>query len=118
MDPTKDVLIEFYAPWCGHCKSLEPKYNELASKLKGEPNIIIAKMDATANEGHPAFAVQGYPTIYFAPANNKLNPKKFTGEREVEGFLKYLKQEATVENNIDAVISGAPEKKKKKKQEL
>ena len=33
-DPEKDVLIEFYAPWCGHCKSLEPKYKELAEQVR------------------------------------------------------------------------------------
>ncbi|MCP9259867.1 Protein disulfide-isomerase [Dirofilaria immitis] len=59
MNVEKDVLIEFYAPWCGHCKALAPKYDELGQKLSGEPGVVIAKMDATANDVPPPFQVQG-----------------------------------------------------------
>lgn len=58
-DPTKDVLIEFYAPWCGHCKTLEPKFNELGEKFVGSKDIVIAKMDATANGVPQPYDVTG-----------------------------------------------------------
>ncbi|XP_041464470.1 protein disulfide-isomerase A3-like [Lytechinus variegatus] len=94
-DETKDVLIEFYAPWCGHCKSLEPKYNELGEKLSGDENIVIAKMDATANDVPQPYDVKGFPTLYWAPMNGKSSPKKYEGGREVDDFVKFINKEAT-----------------------
>ncbi|CAJ1055986.1 protein disulfide-isomerase A3 [Xyrichtys novacula] len=112
-DDSKDVLIEFYAPWCGHCKSLEPKYKELGEKLTNDPNIIIAKMDATANDVPSPYEVSGFPTIYFSPAGRKMSPKKYEGGREVNDFLSYLKREAT-----NPPVVQEESKKKKKKSEL
>jgi len=97
MDPTKDVLFEMYAPWCGHCKNLEPVYKELAEKLASNPNVVIAKMDATANDSpNGKYQAKGYPTIFYAPANNKDNPISYSGERTVKGFTDFLKEKATV----------------------
>lgn len=96
LDNKKDVLIELYAPWCGHCKNLEPIYNDLAKKLKAEKNLVIAKMDATANDLPDNYSSTGFPTIYFAPANNKKSPIKYEGERTLEAFEKFLKEQATV----------------------
>lgn len=44
---SKNALVEFYAPWCGHCKQLAPKYEELAKVFAGDKNVVIAKLDAT-----------------------------------------------------------------------
>ncbi|KAL2084549.1 hypothetical protein ACEWY4_020067 [Coilia grayii] len=94
-DNERDVLIEFYAPWCGHCKNLEPKYTQLGQKLSNDPNIVIAKMDATVNDIPPPYDVQGFPTIYFAPAGQKDQPLRYEGGREVNDFVSYLEKEAT-----------------------
>ncbi|KAM4747715.1 protein disulfide-isomerase A3 [Rhinophrynus dorsalis] len=114
-DESKDVLIEFYAPWCGHCKNLEPKYKELGEKLASDPNIVIAKMDATANDVPSQYEVRGFPTIYFAPAGSKQSPKRYEGGREVNDFISYLKKEAT---NPPIIKEDDKPKKKKKKEEL
>ncbi|KAL5110064.1 putative protein disulfide-isomerase ER-60 [Taenia crassiceps] len=96
-DKSKDVLVEFYAPWCGHCKALKPKYEELAKKLSKEKDVIIAAIDATANSFPSAFTVRGYPTIYWVPKASKNKPVAYEGGREVDDMLKFVAKSATDE---------------------
>jgi len=101
MDKSKHVLLEMYAPWCGHCKSLEPEYKKAAKKLRKlaakSPekygNIVLAKMDATANDSpHPALQARGYPTIKFiAAGTNKI--VDYGGDRKADGIVDWLKKE-------------------------
>ncbi|XP_018008830.1 protein disulfide-isomerase A3 [Hyalella azteca] len=90
----RDALVEFYAPWCGHCKKLTPIYDELGDAMAGE-DVDIIKMDATANDVPPAFNVRGFPTLYWKPKSGK--PVPYEGGRELDDFIKYIAQHATDE---------------------
>merc|ERR1711988_413410 len=88
MNAEKDVLVEFYAPWCGHCKQLAPIWDKLGEKYKDHESIVIAKMDPTANELEEV-KVQGFPTIkLFKKATNEI--VDYNGDRTVDGFSKFL----------------------------
>lgn len=106
LDVGKHVLVEFYAPWCGHCKALEPKYKKLAKKLKDQDSVVIAKFDATANDAPSGFEFTGFPTIFFVSAgSNEISV--YSGEREVKEMNKFVRKQANIKKT-----------KKKTKEEL
>lgn len=88
-DPAKNVFVEFYAPWCGHCKQLTPIWDQLGEKFKDNPDIIVAKMDSTANEIE-AVKVHSFPTLKFFPAGDDHKVIDYNGERTLDGFTKFL----------------------------
>ena len=91
IDNDADVLVKFYAEWCGHCKQLAPIYVTVAESLKGNKGIKLVEIDATKNdiEGQ---AIHGFPTLKLFKSGEKTNPIDFTGDRTEEGIIKFLKE--------------------------
>eukprot|EP00341_Mesodinium_pulex_P009414 CAMPEP_0116924000 /NCGR_PEP_ID=MMETSP0467-20121206/23232_1 /TAXON_ID=283647 /ORGANISM="Mesodinium pulex, Strain SPMC105" /LENGTH=136 /DNA_ID=CAMNT_0004602709 /DNA_START=32 /DNA_END=442 /DNA_ORIENTATION=- len=78
-------LVEFYAPWCGHCKRLQPIWEELATETKGAVNV--GKVDVTENRDlGTRFDIKGFPTIKFFNGGLVFDYK---GSRSVADFKKF-----------------------------
>merc|ERR1711881_735548 len=68
VDGTKDAFIKFYAPWCGHCKTLAPKWEEMAEEFKDDDSMVIAHYNVDANDLPGGLEVKGFPTMFWVPA--------------------------------------------------
>lgn len=111
---TKDVLLEVYAPWCGHCKKLEPEYIKVGKKVQKEgfeDILTIAKMDGTLNDSPvDSISWSGFPTLYYVKAGSS-EPMKYDGARDAKGIWKWIKKNHSQGEMIREKIANKQAKK-------
>lgn len=95
----KASLVEFYASWCSHCKKLEPKWEELASRYEKTSNVQIVKIECEENRiTCNQFDIGGFPTIKLFDGNKENEPIEFEGKRNVDSFVRFIN------NNVDDYV--------------
>jgi len=84
-------IIKFYAPWCGHCQMLEPKWNELSTTMSinyADEGVLVARIDASKHRDvGTRFGIKGFPTlIYLAERKMYL----YKGGRDVDSLVDFV----------------------------
>lgn len=103
----KNVLVAFTAPWCGHCKNLVPTWEALANDFANEPNVLIAKVDAEAENSKATASEHGvtsYPTIKFFPKGSKTSVD-YDGGRDEASFLTWINEKTGTNRAVGGALN-------------
>jgi protein disulfide-isomerase A6 len=93
-------IVEFYAPWCGHCQNLKPAYEKAAKSLSGLANVAAIDCDDDANKQLCGeYGIRGFPTLKVL----RPNAKKPKSRPSVEDYQGARTASAIVENVIDKI---------------
>ncbi|KAJ2768198.1 hypothetical protein IWQ57_003638, partial [Coemansia nantahalensis] len=98
VDGSKDVLVKFYAPWCGHCKNMAEDYVKLAGGYDHDDSVVIAEVNA---DDHRAlgdkYGVQGFPTLKFFPKGGDVgSPEDYSEGRDLDSMSGFVHKKTGV----------------------
>jgi protein disulfide-isomerase A6 len=96
----KPALVEFFAPWCGHCKTLAPIYEELATAFASSGSkVSIANVDADDHKSlGKRFGVQGFPTLKWFDGKKGSEPEDYNGGRDLESLTKFISDKTGIKS--------------------
>ncbi|KAJ1613793.1 protein disulfide isomerase [Cryptosporidium canis] len=105
-DMENSWFVKFYAPWCGHCKSLAPDWEELGTMADGK--VKVAKLDATQHTmmAH-RYKIQGFPTLLMFPAGEKkeITPVHYNGPRTASDLFEFAIKFRSSSASIKQMVS-------------
>ncbi|KAJ1853546.1 hypothetical protein LPJ57_007518, partial [Coemansia sp. RSA 486] len=102
VDGSKDVLVKFYAPWCGHCKNMAEDYEKLAEGYKHSEDIVIAEVNADDHRDlGTKFGVQGFPTLkFFSKGEDVKTPIDYSSGRDLDSLSAFVQEKTGVAARI------------------
>lgn len=116
----KDVMVEVMAPWCGHCKKLEPELRKVIKKIHREgvqSMVEVYQLDGTLNDS-PIEGVSwtGFPTIFYAKAGEK-TATVYDGSRDAKGIWKFFKENSAKKEEIEKKVEENKAKRAEEKEQ-
>jgi len=111
VDGSKHVLVEFYAPWCGHCKHLVPVLSSLGKSIQSDPKlknrVVIAKVNADEHRDLGGrFGVSGFPTLkWFGRGKPTDAPEDYASGRTLDAFSSWITQKLDSDTTFARVES-------------
>ncbi|KAJ1860938.1 hypothetical protein LPJ73_001178 [Coemansia sp. RSA 2703] len=105
LDESKFVLVKFYAPWCGHCKTLAPIYAQLSEVFQNDENVVIASYDASEDTKIKSeYPIQGFPTLYAFPAGKDAEKIEYEGGRNLEDLVAFVNSHAGTQRTTEGLL--------------
>lgn len=94
----KTSFVKFYAEWCSHCQHMVPAWEQLAESYANNNAVQIVEIDADKSKDiGRRYNIQGYPTLKLFRADALSDPVDYIGEREVEFFSNFLRNQIGVD---------------------